>query len=178
MNKRSLWMFVTIILAVLATGTYWIVFRRPIHNNLGTKRIVVAQYGNFFLYAPLYLAQDAGFFAKNGLEVSVTSTGGDEKTWAAVMSGDAAFGIADPTFVAISDARGRSGVVVANIVNGVPFWGIALDSSISPIKDPRGLDSHTVATFPAPSTAYTLQEQMFKDAGLTHKIRQGDFGGL
>ena len=35
-----------------------------------------------------------------------------------------------------------------------------------------------VATFPAPSTAYVLQEKMFKDAGLPPKISQGAFGSL
>lgn len=58
------------------------------------------------------MAIDGGYFAEEGLDVSLVTTGGDEKTWAAVISGNASFGVADPTFVAISDARGVPGRVV------------------------------------------------------------------
>src|ERR1035437_1383922 len=90
----------------------------------GNERVVIAQAGDFFLYAPLYVAIDGGYFSAEGLDVTLTTTGGDEKTWAAVISGNASFGVADPTFVAISEARGVPGRVVGGIVNGVPFWGV------------------------------------------------------
>jgi len=77
-----------------------------------------------FLNAPLYIAKDAGLYSKRELDVSLVSTRGSEKTWAAVTSGNASFGVADPTFVAISDARGQPGTVIPSVVNGVPFWGI------------------------------------------------------
>src|SRR4051812_37621808 len=65
----------------------------------------VAQFADVFLYLPLYIAEDQGFFGKNGVKVDITSTGGDDKTFAAVLSGDAQFGVADPTFVAIAAAK-------------------------------------------------------------------------
>jgi NitT/TauT family transport system substrate-binding protein len=142
------------------------------------QHITVAQAGDFFLYAPLYIAIDAGFFSMQGLDVTITSTGGDDKTFAAVISGDAQFGIADPTFVAVSESRGRPGKVIANIVNGVPFWGITEDPHIPTITRPSELDSYSVGTFPSPSTAFTLQRKMFLDGGLTPNIRQGAFGTL
>lgn len=142
------------------------------------EEITVAQAGDFFLYAPLYVAVDAGLLRKRGISATLVSTGGDDKTWAAVIAGDAAFGVADPTFVAIADARGRGGMVVASIVNGVPFWGVTKDPRIPIIRDPRSLSRYTVATFPSPSTAYTLQRKMFVDAGLQPKIREGAFGTL
>src|SRR5690554_5051212 len=70
------------------------------------KNVTIAQTNDFFLYAPVYIAIDAGIFKSHGLNVNLVSTGGDEKTWAAVISGDASFGVADPTFVAISSERG------------------------------------------------------------------------
>ena len=142
-----------------------------------TRAITIAQFGDFFLYAPLYVAIDSGFFETRGLKVSLISTGGDEKTWAAVLSGEAAFGVADPSFVAIAGERGQPGAVIASIVNGVPFWGITF-ADIEPFDEPQGLSGHTVATFPAPSTAYALQEKMFRDARLRPSIRQGSFGTL
>jgi NitT/TauT family transport system substrate-binding protein len=165
-------------LVILGVIGYWWITRGPNVGPPPPRKITITQAGDFFLYAPLYLAKDAGIFAKKGLEVSLVSTGGDEKTWAAIISKSASFGVADPTFVAISDARGQPGRVIASVVNGVPFWGIALDPAIPQIADAKGLDSYTVGTFPAPSTAYTLQKDMFLQAGLTPKIREGAFGTL
>src|SRR5688572_15824290 len=59
------------------------------------EKVTVAQFGDFFLYLPLYVAKDKGFFAQQGLDVGIVNTGGDDKTFAAVMSGDAQFGVAD-----------------------------------------------------------------------------------
>ena len=141
------------------------------------RQITVAQFGDFFLYAPLYIAVDGGFFEEQGLEVSIVNTGGDDKTWAAVLSGSAEFGVADPTFVAVSAARGQNGVVVASLVNGVPFWGITFND-IAPFEDANELANYSVATFPSPSSAYALQKNMFTDAGLTPNIREGAFGAM
>ena len=154
------------------------IFQGGLFHLTGSKKVTIAQAGDFFLYAPLYIAIDNNFFKEEGLDVTITTTGGDEKTWAAVISKSADFGISDPTFVAIADSRGASGQVVGCIVNGVPFWGITFNDSINFIKEGKALAGYTVATFPSPSTAYTLQRKMFVDAGLQPKIREGAFGTL
>jgi NitT/TauT family transport system substrate-binding protein len=140
--------------------------------------LTIAQAGDFYLYAPLYIAVDQGFFSRRGANVTIVSTGGDEKTWAAVLSGDAQFGIADPTFVAIAAQRGQAGKILATIVNGVPFWGITKNPRVPTIESGAGLNGFSVATFPSPSTAYTLQKQMFDSAKIAPNIRQGGFGTL
>lgn len=142
------------------------------------QKITIAQFGDFFLYAPLYIATDGDFFAEKNISVSLISTGGDELTWSAVLSGEAQFGVADPTFIAIAAQRGQPGKVIASVVNGVPFWGITTKKDIPKIKSGRDLDSHIVATFPAPSTAYTLQRSMFQEANLKPRIREGAPGTL
>ena len=86
---------------------------------------------------PLYLAEGKGFFKDQGLSVTITSTGGDDKTFAAVISGDVHFGIADPTFVAIARAKGQPGKVIASIVNGVPFWGCDKEFGGSRNREPQ-----------------------------------------
>jgi NitT/TauT family transport system substrate-binding protein len=148
------------------------------NNNDKLTKVTIAQTSDFFLYAPVYVAIDKGFFKANGLDVTLTTTGGDEKSWAAVLSGDALFAISDPTFVAISDANGKGGKVIGNIVNGVPFWGVTFNNGISEFKSPSDLGKYSVATFPAPSTAFVLQQKMFQDAGIKPNIRQGSFGTL
>ena len=142
------------------------------------ENIKVAQFADFFLYMPLYLAEGKGFFKEQGLSVDIVSTGGDDKTFAAVISGDVHFGIADPTFVAIARSKGQSGKVIASIVNGVPFWGVTKNPKVPEIEDAKQLKGFTVATFPSPSTAFTLQEKMFENAGLKPQIRQAAFGAL
>jgi NitT/TauT family transport system substrate-binding protein len=142
------------------------------------EKVQIAQFGDVFLYMPLYLAIDKGLFKEEGLDVHLTNTGGDDKTFAAVISGSATFGIADPTFVAIAKEKGQGGKVIASVVNGVPFWGITINPKIPEIKDGKLLSGYSVATFPSPSTAYTLQLDMFEDAGLKPNIKQGAFGAL
>lgn len=171
--------YVAAAVAIGALAAYGMLSRKAGHNRADdqVRRITVAQFGDFFLYAPLYVATDGDCFRKHGLEANIVNTGGDDKTWAAVLGGSADFGVADPTFVAVSAARGQGGVIVASLVNGVPFWGITF-RDIAPLKDANGLAGHSVATFPSPSTAYTLQRKMFSDAGLEPNIKEGGFGAI
>lgn len=141
-------------------------------------KVKVAQFGDTFIYMPLYLADEQGFFNEEGLDVSFISTGGDDKTFAAVMSGSATFGIADPAFVAIAREKGFNGKVIGSIVNGIPFYAVAKNPDINSLVDSTNLRTRRVATFPAPSTAYTLQVEMFEDLGHTPNIVQGSMGTL
>jgi len=130
------------------------------------EKITVAQAGDFLIYLPLYLADDMGFFKAEGISVKIMTTGGDDKTFAAVIGGSATFGVADPTFVAIAREKGMQGRIVAGLVGSVPLFGVAIKPSIPEINNPSLLKGLSVATYSAPSTAYVLQEKMYKDAGL------------
>jgi NitT/TauT family transport system substrate-binding protein len=176
-NRQRL-LVVFLLLIVVAVGTVVLIRKYKGPTQGSNTKVTIAQVGDFFLYAPLYVALDAGFFKEQGLEVSIVTTGGDDKTWAAVISNSAQFGIGDPTFVVASTERGQPGRVVASIVNGVPFWGVTWRKDIQQVKSGADLRNLRVATFPAPSTAYVLQEKMFEDAGLTPNIVQGGFGAL
>ena len=84
-----------------------IIFLSACHTNKSElETIKVAQFGDVFIYIPLYLANTKGFFKEEGLKVDLINTGGDDKTYAAVIGGSALFGIADPTFVAIAKEQG------------------------------------------------------------------------
>jgi NitT/TauT family transport system substrate-binding protein len=178
MPKRILYI---VILAVLLVGVVgWISIRKPVpaQNPPSLERVTVAQAFEVFIYAPLYVAQEKGFFKDEGLEINIVTAGGDEKAFAALLSKDAQFAIGDPTFVAVAGERGQPGKVVASLLSGVPFWGVAHKSSVPEIADPKQLGGYTVATFPAPSTAFALQTKMFQSAGLAPRIREVAFGGL
>lgn len=167
-----------VILAVLALGYF--VWPGEITKNQHTEKekITIAEFGEVFLYAPLYVAYEKDFFGEEGLEVTITPTGGDDKTFAALLSGDAQFGVADPTFAAISGEQGQPGRVIAAMLEGVPFWGITDNENIPEIEKPEDLNGFTVATFPAPSTAFTLQKNMFESGDLQPQITETAFGSL
>lgn len=141
-------------------------------TSLGAKRVTIAQYGDLLLYLPLYMAVDEGLFSKRGLDVQIVSTGGDDKTYAAVISGSAEFGLADPTFVAIAREKGQQGKVVAMLINGMPNYGVSLSTNEPVIRTPSDLKGKTVASVPAPSTSYALVKKLYESAGIPPAIRQ------
>jgi NitT/TauT family transport system substrate-binding protein len=143
--------------------------------------ITISQFSRVFIYLPLYVAVEKGFFSENGLRVHLVEGGGDEKTFAAVASGQAQFGVADPTFAAIAREKGQPGLVVASVVSGVPFWGVTKNPKIQKIDKPEGLRDLRIATYTAPSTNYTLMATTLvdnRDRVGKARIVQGTFGSL
>lgn len=179
MKNRGLLVAIAVIAAIGLAVLIWKPFQsKPTANNNTLTEVTVAQVGEFFIYLPLYYADERGYFERNGLKVKLVSSGGDEKSVAAVISGTADFGVGDPTFAAIAKEKGQDVRVIASVVNGVPFWGISKRADLRPITDPRQLAGLKVATFPKPSTAYVLQEEMFEQGGLKPSIIEAQFGAL
>lgn len=174
MIRRFYWIAAAFLL-VLVTA-WWLTAGEPEDERV--EKVRVAQTGDFLLYAGLYVAKDANLFARHGLDVSITSTGGDEKSAAAVLSGHADFAVGDPAFAAIANARGQDLRFFASLVNGAPFWGVAQNPTIASKYRADGLKGLRVATFPAPSTAYALQKEMYESQGAPVLIQEGAFGSL
>ncbi|MBP6746760.1 ABC transporter substrate-binding protein [bacterium] len=145
-----------------------------------TKPITIAQFGHVFLYMPLYVAVKKGYFKEQGLDVRLVSTGGDEKTFTAVITGNAQFGVSDPTFTAIARERGQGGKVVAGIVRGVPFWVVTFKNDINKITSPEQFKGRRIATYTAPSTSFAVMKKVLQNNGkpVDAKIIQGAFGTL
>ena len=118
------------------------------------------------LYIGLYVAKDAGFFEKQGLDVNIQTGGGDDKAFAALTSGTAQFAQGDPAFVAIANEKGWDGRVITMAVDRVAIWGVTFDKSILPFTDPVGFKGKTVTTYPNPNTSYVVQKQLDLKAGL------------
>jgi NitT/TauT family transport system substrate-binding protein len=173
-KNRAIW--IAVIAVLVCGGIAYNFGRRPQQSNLTAVKL--AEVGEFFIYMPLYIAQGKGFFREEGLDLAIVNTGGDDKSVAAVISGSADFGVGDPTFAAIAGLQGQNIKVVASIVNGVPFWGVTKNPRVPEITSPAQLRGFSVATFPSPSTAFTLQAQMFREGGLEPNIKQAQFGTL
>lgn len=153
-----------------AAGAVWWYRRHEPRQQLPVTRVTIAQFGDLLLYLPLYVAQDEGLFRKHGLLTTIVSTGGDEKTYAAVVSGSAQVGVADPTFVAVAAERGQRGKVIGLLIDGVPNYGVSLAGGAPPIRSPADLAGRKVATVPAPSTSYALVKRLYASAGLPPAI--------
>jgi len=143
------------------------------------KEVVVAQWGHayYLIYLPFYVALDKGFFEEQGLDVKVKFAGNDDQVFAAVIGGDAMFGIGDPVFAAVAyEKRGIEGRVIGLIVGKVALWGVTNRDDIKEIKTYKDLDGLTIGTFPAPSTTYTIINNIIKTHKLNARIKQAPIG--
>lgn len=114
------------------------------------------------LYLPLYVAEKAGFFEEEGIQVERSTAGGGPQSWAAVVGGSADFALGDPVFVAMSHYEGGSGVVFASIQNAPTVW-IVGNEEVDLSSDLSALEGKTIITGAEPDTDWALF-QYLKDA--------------
>ncbi len=83
----------------------------------GNQKITIAQTTHGFLFAPLYIAQEKGFFDEEGLDVELITTGGGSKVMAAVIGGSVEIG--GTTLGNVMDAaeKGQDIQVFATMMN-------------------------------------------------------------
>ena len=148
-------------------------------KNKGEKnhQITVAQFGHLLIYYPIYLAKQKGFYKNNKLEINFVSTGGDDKTFAAVSSGSAFFGVADPAFVPIAREKGLRAKIVGTLIDGVPMWIVSKEKI--DMKTSKALKNKRIMTYPSPSTSYTLLGEIIEKLNPQTEgasIIQGAFG--
>lgn len=134
------------------------------------EQIVIAQWGKekILLYLPLYIAMEKGYFREEGLEVKLQYAGNDDQVFASVISGSASFGVGDPVFAAIAREKGFPGRVVALLVEKLGISGFTKRDDIEVLEKPADLAGYSIATFPAPSTTYTLITQLLARSTSTH----------
>lgn len=128
------------------------------------KKVVLSQAFQSMLYLPAYVAQDAGFFKKHGLEVSKHTAGAPSTALSAVISGSADFSLHGPEWTAIAAEKGAPVSIIANVVNGAAVWiATTPDFKFNSIKDLQG---ETVVTGMMPTTSTSLLLKLLKDNGL------------
>lgn len=134
------------------------------------EKVTIAQFGKekFLLYLPLYIAMEEGLFAKRGLDVDLRFAGNDDQIFATVISGDAAFGVGDPVFAAISREKGGPGRIVAMMITKLGLSGYTNNKTIPEIREPADAKGLRIGSLPAPSTTFTLLTEFVK----SHKLDQ------
>jgi NitT/TauT family transport system substrate-binding protein len=175
MKKKVSWIIISVLIVVLILAGL-LLNSKNLYS--GKTDVTISQVGDFVLYLPLYVAKDKGFFDNEGLNVNIMSSGGDDKSFAAVLSGEAQFAQGDPTFVAISKEKGGPGKAVALVVNKAPFWFVSIKNIT--INSPKDFEGKKLVTYLEPSTAYTLTVKLAQDEGLIvnkdYTIIQSQFG--
>jgi NitT/TauT family transport system substrate-binding protein len=169
-RNNRLWLYgglvllVAVLVLVVAIPGWHGTGKKP---DSSLQQVKIAQWGQekYLIYLPVYVAMEKGYFKDAGLEVTLTFTGNDDQTFAAVISGDAQFGIGDPVFTAISQERGFPAKVVATVVDGVAIWGVTNKPNVPEIAKPEQLAGLRVGTFPEPSTNYTLMKELLTRHG-------------
>lgn len=110
---------------------------------------------------PLYLAQEAGIFERNGLQVSVHDPGSNEKLYEAEENGAADVYVVSAVNV-IGNKAGRANlVIVAN--TGYHYFRFVTDPSIT---KPEHLKGNRVATSPQGSAAALIDRIVLTRLGL------------
>ena len=111
---------------------------------------------------PLYLAQEAGIFEKNGLQVTVQDPGSNEKLYEAERNGEADIYVASAVNLVGNKAfDGANLVIVGN--TGYHYFTFMTDPSIS---TPRDLKGARVATSPPGSAAGLIDRLILTELGL------------
>ena len=131
-------------------------------SSINAETLRVAQFGQskFLLYLPLYVADEAGFFREQNLEISYSFTGNDDQTFATLASNSADIAVGDPIFSAIAAERGFQAKTIALMVRKLAVFGYSRSSRIGPIHDAKQLQGLRVGSFPAPSTTFTLLSEL------------------
>jgi len=83
----------------------------------GNQKVTIAQTTHGFLFAPLYVAEEKGFFADEGLDVEVIISGGGSKVMAAVIGGSVEFGGTTLGNVMQASEKGQDIQIFASLMN-------------------------------------------------------------
>jgi ABC-type nitrate/sulfonate/bicarbonate transport system substrate-binding protein len=128
------------------------------YSGLTPIKVSVANFNDFFIYIPFYVAIKFDLFQQEDLHVSVRPQGGDDKAFEALLQTEYHFAITDPSMILNNLAEGR---IIAPLVTKAALWGV----SSEPILDRKQISS--VATYAEPSTAFRLAQHWLSHNGNT-----------
>lgn len=131
----------------------------------GLTTVRINQAFQSLLYLPLYVAEEAGFFEEQGIEMEMSTGGGGTQSWSAVLGGSADFSIQDPVFVPKSLENGGEGVVVAGIQDAPTVFIIGKDAALLQ-DDLTLLEGKRVVTSPEPDTTWAFMTKLIEQYDL------------
>jgi NitT/TauT family transport system substrate-binding protein len=115
------------------------------------------------LYAPLYVAEDQGFFRTEGLDLEIITSGRRDLSMLSVLSGETQFNALDPAEPALARSKGAKVKVVAPVVMTLPVYIIAPEKG--PVRSVDDLKGKTIVTGTAPTTSYSALQGFLRHRG-------------
>lgn len=148
--------------SALIAATALTVYARPLIAQPALQKVTIATAGIGMYYMTEYLAEDGGFFAKQGLQADIADVGSGTRQAAAIMGGSAELSAIGIEHMLDSAARGGNLIAISACYNAFPM-GITLSTAaikrtgISPgmpleerLKRLKGM--HLAITSPGSST--------------------------
>jgi NitT/TauT family transport system substrate-binding protein len=117
--------------------------------------------------APLYLGVEQGFFAEEGLELTIESAVGGAAVVPSVVSGDFQFGRGNvlSTMVAVDKGLDLRCITNANSTAGNPDFGAVVVPGDSPIQSVADLPGHSVSVNTLANIGDTTIRSVVEEAG-------------
>ncbi len=107
------------------------------------------------LHVPFYYGKDRGFYAAEGIDLTINEGRGSANTVQVVAAGSDTFGLADSSSVVLTAAKGADIKSVMSILNTTGYSVVSLAEK--PIKTPKDLEGRTVAVTPGDPLGALLQ---------------------
>jgi NitT/TauT family transport system substrate-binding protein len=125
--------------------------------------ITVATAGNGPMMLLPHVALYKGIFAKHGLDATVTSVATITEPIPLLLSNRVQFAVTSPGMAINSTLQGGAIKIVANVVSGVPIWGVT--RAAEPITTLDGLKGKRLATTRYPSSTVVIPIYAMKEVG-------------
>lgn len=123
------------------------------------RDVAVVEAIHTLLYLPMYVADQAGIFERNGINLNLTSSGAGPAALASVLAGEAQFSVHGPEHVAFANAQGGDAVLVSAMANSVPVWLLAREE----LSIPEDLPGLTVNVGQQGTTPYVVFTRYLAD---------------
>src|SRR2546421_12565458 len=98
------------------------------------------------LHVPFYFGKERGFYAADGIDLTINEGRGSANTVQVVAAGSDTFGLADSSSVILTASKGADVKSVMSLLNTTGFSVVSLAES--GIKTPKDLEGRTVAVTP------------------------------
>ncbi|HQU49263.1 MAG TPA: ABC transporter substrate-binding protein [Casimicrobiaceae bacterium] len=107
------------------------------------------------LHVPFYYGKDRGFFAAEGIDLTINEGRGSANTVQVVAAGSDTFGMADSSSVVQTASKGADIKSVMSLLNTTGYSVVSLASA--PIRTPKDLEGRKVAVTPGDPLGALLQ---------------------
>lgn len=107
------------------------------------------------LHVPFYYGKDKGYYAAEGIDLTINEGRGSANTVQVVAAGSDTFGLADSSSVILTAAKGADVKSVMSLLNTTGFSVVSLQEAN--IKTPKDLEGRKVAVTPGDPLGSLLQ---------------------